>query len=350
MDRLVRHLSFLESTLKAITPSSNADLDSADQPDDASIRRSGTSVLESIHKYALVGVWLCQGQMKNAPRSTVPKSPGRSASATRALSFEETLWLDLILAVVAIARDVSITSFPKSADGNQDQFKTTMSLRTTIQAVFTALLTSTTTYTRDRSGSGSHPDMTFLRILRAFLTHAAQASPSLTELRSVIGSIFSAYAYEEALLALSNSMLDKDVFVQLDEVGKLRQRGWRPRGQVCEVCRRRVWGPGLGTRVWEEWTRKEEARRDRRWRRSESSADEDDGARGKGKATSRARVGHDENTRSGAIMGGESVGPGPIVVFSCRHLYHQKCLSQEQGPMRGHLENGGPGLVCPSCV
>jgi len=99
-----------------------------------------------------------------------------------------------------------------------------------------------------------------------------------------------------------------------------------------------------------EWTRKEEARRDRRWRRSESSADEDDGARGKGKATSRARVGHDENTRSGAIMGGESVGPGPIVVFSCRHLYHQKCLSQEQGPMRGHLENGGPGLVCPSCV
>ncbi|KIW51303.1 hypothetical protein PV05_10040 [Exophiala xenobiotica] len=350
MDRLVRQLSFLESTLKAITASSNADLDSADQPDDASIRRSGTSVLESIHKYALVGVWLCQGQMKNAPRSTVPKSPGRSASATRALSFEETLWLDLILAVVAIARDVSITSFPKSADGNQDQFETTMSLRSTIQAVFTALLTSTTTYTRDRSGSGSHPDMTFLRILRAFLTHAAQASPSLTELRSVIGSIFSAYAYEEALLALSNSMLDKDVFVQLDEVGKLRQRGWRPRGQVCEVCRRRVWGPGLGTRVWEEWTRKEEARRDRRWRRSESSADEDDGARGKGKATSRARVGHDENTRSGAIMGGESVGPGPIVVFSCRHLYHQKCLSQEQGPMRGHLENGGPGLVCPSCV
>jgi len=182
----------------------------------------------------------------------------------------------------------------------------------------------------------------FLRILRAFLTHAAESSPSLSELRNVISSIFSAYAYEESLLALSNSMLDKDVFVRLDEVTALRQRGWRPRGQVCEVCRRRVWGPGMGVRVWEEWQKREEARSLRRARVQPGvSSDEEEGDRGKGKATV------DVNPQESAEEerpGSGSEALGPIVVFSCRHLYHQKCLVPAQ------TEDGSIRLACPACV
>jgi hypothetical protein len=168
----------------------------------------------------------------------------------------------------------------------------------------------------------------------------------LSELRNVIASIFSAYAYEESLLSLSNSMLDKDVFVRLDEVTGLRQRGWRPRGQVCEVCRRRLWGPAIGSKVWEEWQMKEEARLLRRRRvQPGEAAEEDDGARDKGKAT--VGVSSQEPLDEGSYgraAAGPAEGLGPIVVFSCRHLYHQRCL----GP--GRLEDASPQLVCPACV
>ncbi|KAJ9615309.1 Vacuolar protein sorting-associated protein 8 [Cladophialophora chaetospira] len=332
MDRLKRHLSFLGSTLKTLQR------DFIDQEDDASIQHPSSGVLEALEKYARVGIWLCQGQMKNAIKTlTVSKSPKRAASTTRALSFEETLWLELILSVVGVGRDTSVKGM---LDGRPQQeerdLEITNTVRNVIQQVFTALLASTASI-RDAAGGR---DMMFLRILRAFLSHAAEASPSLSELRNVISSIFSAYSYEESLLALSNTMLDKDVFVHLDEVTALRLRGWRPRGQVCEVCRRRVWGPGIGEKVWEQWQHKEEARLNRRRRNQpDEVADEEDGGRGKGKATVQPL---DLDSPGGSNALPEDLGP--LVVFSCRHLYHQKCLGQ------ANMEDGGPQLVCPACV
>lgn len=330
MKRLSRHLSFLGTTLKAVTSESIGDTD------EGSIRHPVTGLLESVEKYAQIGTWLCQAQMKNAPKATGPaKSPRRAVSATRALGFEEELWLELIISVVTIARDLSMGSSKEQTDQEAD---VTTSLRTVIQQVFTALLVNTTSV---RESSGAR-DMMFLRILRAFLTHAAESSLSLSELRNVISSIFSAYAYEESLLALSNSMLDKDVFVRLDEVTALRQRGWRPRGQVCEVCRRRVWGPGIGVRVWEEWQQKEEGRSQRRHGvQSEVEPDDEDVGRGKGKATigvNREEPSEEERSNGG----GETLGP--VVVFSCRHLYHQKCL------VPGQMEDGSLRHLCPACA
>ncbi|KIV95617.1 hypothetical protein PV10_03247 [Exophiala mesophila] len=328
MHRLAQHLALLGSTLRSLNNKST------DGDDGDSIRHSSEGVLESIEKYSQVGIWLCQEQMKQAPRPAgVAKSPRRSVSATRALAFEEQLWLDMIVAVVAIAREFSTSSNSGAVDEDDN---ITASLRRTIQQVFTALLASTTSV-RDASGAR---DVMFLRILRAFLTHAAESSPSLAELRSVIKSIFAAYAHEGALLSLSNSMLDKDVFVRLDEVTALRQRGWRPRGQICEVCRRRVWGPSMSNRVWEDWQKQEEARSRRRKgpQSMETDADED-GGRGKGKATVDVS-GHEPSEESGP----PETSLGPIVVFSCRHMYHQRCL------VPGQAEDGTPQLMCPACV
>ena len=331
MDRLNKHLSYLGSTLKSL------EVDFVDQSDRASIRQPSTSVLESVEKYTRVGIWLCQGQTKNAPKSlTVSKSPRRSASATRALSFDEILWLDLVVCVVGISRDMLTGARQQERD-----IEVTNVLRTAIQNVFTALLASTAAIRDSATGK----DMMFLRILRAFLSHAAETSPSLSELRSVISSIFSAYAYEESLLALSNTMLDKDVFVHLDEVTGLRLRGWRPRGGVCEICRRRVWGAGIGESVWEQWQKREEARRDRRRRIQEVDVgNEDEESRGKGKATIGvgSSAGVEAESPNGPSTPGDDVGP--LVVFSCRHLYHQRCLGQAR------MEDGVPHLVCPVCA
>ncbi len=331
MDRLNTHLSFLGSTLKGLQT------DFPDQEDEVSIQHPSTGILEAIEKYTRVGIWVCQGQTKNPSKTlTVAKSPRRAASATRALSFEENLWLELMLCVVAISRDVSVEGkLDAKTQQEARDVDITTALRNVIQQVFTALLGSTASMRDAATGR----DMMFLRILRAFLSHAAQASPSLSELRNVISSIFSAYAYEESLLALSNAMLDKDVFVHLDEVTALRLCGWRPRGQVCEVCRHRVWGPSIGERVWEQWQRREEARLNRRRRgQADDVTEEDDGGRGKGKATVEPL---EVDSPGGANALADELGP--LVIFSCRHLYHQKCL----GP--ANMEDGVAQLVCPAC-
>jgi vacuolar protein sorting-associated protein 8 len=282
----------------------------------------------------VVDIWLCQTQTKSTQRSRpLAKSPKRSSAKKGVLSFEEMLWLDLINIVVRIARNVSPPG--NVQNGEDDEIKSTV--RTIVQKVFTALLTAATS----RDGNVDRNDFSFLRILRAFLTHAAVSSPSLLQLRAVIASIFSAYAYEESLLSLANSMLDKDLFVHVDEVFKMRQKGWRPRGQICEVCRRRVWGPGTGTQIWEAWEAKQHADIKRR-QRLEITQNDGEGARGKGKAA--------EPKSEEVDMTSKDTGDlGPIVVFSCRHVYHRKCLTAreagQEAPMHEHLE-----LACPACA
>jgi hypothetical protein len=137
-------------------------------------------------------------------------------------------------------------------------------------------------------------------------------------------------------------MLDKDLFVHVDDVFKLRQRGWRPRGQICEVCRRRVWGPGTGTLIWEAWEAKQHADLAKRRQQPDLSPVEDESGRGKGKAAeSKGEEVDTATTDTGAL--------GPIAVFSCRHVYHRKCLGQretrEDSAVLEHSE-----LACPACA
>jgi vacuolar protein sorting-associated protein 8 len=354
MNRLAQHLSSLQGALHGLLAEKGRQVDSY------GIQEATEDILSSVEKYSKVGIWLCRGQSKISQKSKgAAKSPKRSNSIKQPLSLEETLWLDLIESVVAIAQGISQQSKAESAAGEHSVLQdAATSLRRVIQQVFTALLTATTT-SRDPSTGAN--DLTFLRILRAFLSNAAKVSPSLSELRNVISSIFSAYAYEESLLSLSNAMLDKDVFIHLDHVKQLRVRGWRPRGQVCEVCRRRVWGPGLGERVWEQWQQKEEARALRRESRGCSElVEEVDNSQGKGKAAASPPLQEQEQEavkREGEPDNGQL---GPIVVFSCRHVYHQNCLSarratdigNELDSSEGQTLVGGTrdGLACPECA
>ena len=354
MERLIRHLGKLESVLNGIVKSTDT------SPDFGNTDEAVGDLLDSLTQYSMIGVWLCQGQTKSANKSRGMIKSGKRGSTTaqQPLSFEENLWLDLVDAVVSIARNISpamagkaALRTPEARPTTEQEEKVSLSLRSLVQRVFTALLTATTT----RERSGERTDFSFLRILRAFLTRAAAASPSLAELRAVIASIFSAYAYEESLLELTTSMLDKDLFVHVDEIASLRQRGWRPRGQICAACRRRVWGPGAGGQIWEAWQSKASADDRRREEQQRESGDESrPRSRGKGKATDPR---HEVVAGATAAGDGNTPGPedrgdlGPIVVFSCRHLYHHRCLSKsptvsEKGARTLHEE----GLSCPACA
>jgi hypothetical protein len=371
LDRLVAHLSTLESGLVGILHSVS------EAPDTASTTEAIDDLLESLNKYAGVGTWLCQGQTKTAKQSRAATNGQRGLPPLeQPLAFDETLWLDLIEAVVRIASNVfalmrdhqikDLESTSPAVSLSEDPGRLTVSFRTLVQQVFTSLLASTV------KGGGSpsiseRTDFSFLRILRAFLTHAASWSPSLLELRAVLASVFSAYSYEKSLLTLANGMLDRDLFVHVEEVTRLRQHGWRPRGQVCEICRRRIWGPGVGSSHWNSWEQRQIDEHQRRIiKRLEESYDPAS-ERGKGKAAAMPHpVGRGPHALAGLGTGedGEGHPIEPVVVFSCRHLYHRQCVLDAISGL--HRPTGAHGhgsvfrrehpdwpvaeLFCPACT
>lgn len=349
MDRLVKHLQMLEAAFVGLLSGSTEDMESIQ------LEEAAEDLLAALQKYTNVGIWLCQGQTK-ASRPAAPILRKKGAAKSELLP-EEVLWLDLIDVTVHITRHISasLSDFDGLPAENIQSDKLLTKLRILVQRAFTALLTSTST------PSPSGASLSFLRILRAFLTRASISSPNLSDLRAVLTSIFSAYAYEEIILSLANRLLDKDLFVNVKAAAKLRQRGWRPRGSTCEGCGRRVWGPGVTGDIFGEWEKKQELQLKRR---EERRAEQNEGhsGRGKGRAHTRnvSKASMTETTRHRAMGndpaanagGGSGVGSEselgaqkelePLVVLACRHIYHQSCLEviQASNEIPGDISDG----------
>ncbi|KAF2013429.1 hypothetical protein BU24DRAFT_424427 [Aaosphaeria arxii CBS 175.79] len=375
MDRLVKHLGTLETALTGLISAAS------ETPDASNTEEAVDDLLSDIQKYVKVGIWLCQGQtrsMKRAPVSLVDRRKSAYGEVREEdLALDEMLWLDLVDTVVSLIKNASaavtkleatLSSTPTSSTPI-DTGRITTTLRSSVQQTFSTLLACTTippkkaAQPQQQSTTFSRPPLTtrqsqpqtnpsFLRILRTFLTRAAHSSPSLSDLRSVLSEIFAAYTFEETILSLANRFLDKEGFVHVQEISELRQRGWRPRGQVCEGCKKRGWGPGTGAAVWDSWERRENEKHERRL---QASADET----GKGKGKS-AQSEHD--------VTGENGGVAALVVFACRHLWHRPCVEKAMAPeTTGDGDDGGKAgskddvahqgrakdgvrLRCPLCI
>lgn len=398
--RLTQHLGTMESALLGL-------LDTAlVSPDVANSLEAAGDLVESIQKYTRVGIWLCQGQTKVAQRSkNQTKQTKRSKSINKELSMDENLWLDLIDAVVAVTKNITEVLEDQelsSIDGN-DEFNSSpppitsrlaIELRKVVQETFTALLAATS---NPYANEARRQDVSFLRILRAFLTRASLSSPSLSNIRAVLATIFSAYSYEESLLSLANRLLDKDLFVHVAEADSLRRRGWRPLGQVCEGCGTRVWGPGAGAHVWEAWQKTNEEREHLASQRrnpgqQESALDKEQSSptqsgKEKGKGPMREDRRRGTRSSSGPSLSNVNKGKSPVrrelppsaatttatavaedfvnkaqkeedgavAIFSCRHIFHRRCLREmQQGGGRKEEEEAEDGQVlefaCPLCM
>jgi hypothetical protein len=376
MDRLIKHLHTLESALQGLLTGAE------EESDPVKLQPAAEELMMALQKYVHVGIWLCQGQTKTV-RETRPSRRRQKSPTQEALAADEALWLDLVDTSVQITRHVSAsleskqpqaTSQP-NGDANEatpadapvedlDTDKLLVLLRSLVQHTFTALLTSTSapatpspSLPRGSTSSTIGTNLSFLRILRAFLSRAATTSPNLSDLRQVLSSIFSAYAYEESILGLSNRLLEKSLFVSVSQAAQLRQKGWRPRGSTCEACGRRVWGPGVSGNVFEAWEEKEalenKKRAEKRALVGKGKGPMGQGVevgghdKGKGKGKGKANVVLDEDhalaDERSVTTGGEgfnaesSMGQrgrretlGPLVVLACRHIYHQSCLETLQ--------------------
>ena len=358
IDRLTQQLHTLEFALHGLLESLN------DSPDMDNTMEAGKDMVASILKYARVGIWICRSQTKSSIQSKPTLSRSQSMkSMNDNLSGDEELWLDLIDSVVTVTKNItevlehrerllqtSENEIAQSEAQSHDTTKMVTDLRTVVQETFTALLTATTP---PRTADSKRTDLSFLRILRAFLNRASLSSPSLSNLRAVLAAIFSAYSYEESLLALSNRLLDKDLFVHVTEADTLRRRGWRPLGQACEACGRRTWGPGAGAYIWEAWQRQNVERGRQTGNkfppRSSSRASSID-RKGKGVVSRRGSTSDDGEGNDRHEGGAEH--RGAIVIFSCRHLFHRSCLERmmrgrEGDQLQGQGRVGSTELACP---
>lgn len=331
MDRLIKHLFTLESALQGLLTEVDGSVDDMD------LESSTVDILESLQKYVHVGIWLCQGQTKTSKHVNIVKKGKKPAKES--LSADEALWLNLIDACVQITKRLSPIILEQVGVSALEDDKALTLLRSLVQHTFTSLLTATSSQGRVQTGSkllsSAGNNLSFLRVLRAFLTNAAASSPNLADLRSVLASIFAAYAYEESILRLSNRLLERNLFVNVNQSVELRQRGWRPRGSTCEACGRRVWGPGVaGGSVFEAWEDKQAIEDDVRKQRKMLAAERAKGrageSDGKDKGKSLDMRPSSMLIESDAAVAGKEAPLGPLVVLACRHIYHQSCLDSLQ--------------------
>ncbi|MCJ1415534.1 Vacuolar protein sorting-associated protein 8 [Xylographa parallela] len=352
IDRLTQYLKTLGAALIGL-------LDGAHEtPDAANAQETSDDLMQSLQKYIRIGVWLCQNQTKSIANTKGKATAiSRRTLVTNTLSMDEELWLDLVDSVVQVTRDVGDTleSCPNTelttTSHPINTSKVLSSLRTMVQETFTALLTTTTV---PPSNDVRQTDLSFLRIFRAFLDRVSLSSPSISNLRAVLSAIFSAYSYEESLLDLANRLVDKDLFVHVAEVSSMRRRGWRPLGQLCEGCGKRVWGSGVGGGIWDAWI---EASQDGSAGGSKIMATHPSaGPNGNGKGKAAASIEDDMaepgETAEPDLEARKGGNLGPLIVFACRHVFHQRCL-ESMKPRGDEPEVDRGGILefsCPLCI
>ncbi|SMQ50840.1 unnamed protein product [Zymoseptoria tritici ST99CH_3D7] len=330
MDRLVAHVQSIQHALTSLVTAA------ASSPDVVASQETSDDLTEELEKYNKVGMWLCQRQSTIVARKPRPRTNFAWEVNEDDLDLDEYLWLNLIDVVVQASQEVSVSlkhfdEHPSEGEVDRDGFDTSkiaLALRSNVQQVFTALLATTSTPSLDpkarREPRTVEPadHLSFLRILRAFLTRAAKTAPSLADLRAVLSDVFSAYTFEQGILSLANELLGSDVFADIKQANALRQRGWRPRTQVCERCKLRAWGPATGEIVFDEWLSREQGREADKARKileRSGGAEARRLSRGKAKANASERsAGDEEDTKRLAL-----------VVFACRHVFHRVCIDEQ---------------------
>ncbi|KAI5366198.1 Putative vacuolar protein sorting-associated protein Vps41/Vps8 [Septoria linicola] len=347
MERLVSHMQSLQHALTSLLHSATTN------PEVTASQDTSDDLFEDLEKYTKVGIWLCQGQSATAERTSRPRSNIAWDIDENDLDMDEYLWLSLVDIIVQVNQNVgtSIQHYERHPSAHDhdplDTNKLASSLRANVQQTFTALLAATAVPSvkspsaTARAARKSADDLSFLRVLRAFLTRAAKSAPSLSELRAVLADIFSAYTFEQSVLELAHGLLGADVFTEIEEVNNLRQRGWRPRSQVCEHCKRRAWGPGTGEVVWEEWILEEQERESEKTRKMLERGGGEQArrlSRGKGKMSVPSTPG------LGPTVGQEEMRKLSLVVFA--YTDPNKCQALVSA---GQWYNGRTWVV-PGCT
>ncbi|RUP52444.1 hypothetical protein BC936DRAFT_138358 [Jimgerdemannia flammicorona] len=99
------------------------------------------------------------------------------------------------------------------------------SFKSYVQSILTSLLLST-----------SSPQVSLPRLLLRLIQSQAHGGTTFADFRDIFLGMLNTYKYEGQLLAMTNRLFEKDLFIGVQSVVQKRNRGWRPRKAVCEAC------------------------------------------------------------------------------------------------------------------
>jgi len=356
MNKLVIHISNLHRDIVAM-------IQYGGRIDDVDL------LVAEIGKYASVGADLCETFSKETKVVTNPIK--KSKRKELVLNDAEQMWLSLLETVVTVTRTITtaITANNGKVNGEVPHPPPPIlnSLRVVVQNLFTRLLTLTSSTPSSanlsanlsaRRASSIH--VSFLSILRQFLQNLA--STPLTDLRSILSSIFDAYRYERQLIEVTSKLVEADLFQDFLRAKHERERGWRPLSNNCMACGRIMFGPGAKGKIFSKWEQRRLEAAERKMARDESrreyvlSLTAAPEGKGKGKSVD-IRPSEDDT-----VMNQDTAEDieGDIVVFGCGHAYHRQCLTELTGKVvqdegvvgegDGNLEARFRCIVCESQV
>ncbi|ORX61405.1 hypothetical protein DM01DRAFT_1299341 [Hesseltinella vesiculosa] len=155
-----------------------------------------------------------------------------------------------------------------------------------VQSILTSLLLSTS------------PQVSLPRLLLRLIDSQTKGETTFEDFRDIFLSMLDTYKYEGQLLALTNRLFDRDVFLGVQDMVRQRGKGWRPQVMMCVICR----GPILDVSLLQPdiWPSPPSTS-------SSSSTD------------SSPELPSPATPMSSGLM-----------LFQCGHVYHRQCLHLQQ--------------------
>ena len=146
------------------------------------------------------------------------------------------MWFELLKSQVECVQAVSANIALHGLRGTQEgenqlpaaQEDTLTRLRSLVQETFSSLV----------SVSSSHR-ISFPKLFKRLVDSATQTSKEThyNEFRTILTGMMESYRSDGDILTITKQILDRDVFDTVEELAKVRSRGWKlKRGAACSSC------------------------------------------------------------------------------------------------------------------
>jgi len=147
-------------------------------------------------------------------------------------SVMEDLWFILLSSQIDAAQSVSAFCDTSIQDGERaasEEYRTLESLRSLVQTTFSSLM-----------ASGLSPGLSFPQLFKRLVDSASNSRSSghssYSEFRLILSGMLDSYRGEGDLLLIANRLVERDLFVVVQEYSKRRLQGSRARAAFCTAC------------------------------------------------------------------------------------------------------------------
>ncbi|CAG8700145.1 4662_t:CDS:2, partial [Acaulospora morrowiae] len=203
-----------------------------------------------------IGILLCENSCQRATLANSSAVVALSETNHTIESETELLWFKLLDTFLDATKAISSSVIPPIpsmmsekllANGQLSSFEMPRSaipphianhlittFKSYVQSIMRSLLLST-----------SSPYVSLPRLLLRFIQSQAKRNSTVSDFRDIFVGMIDTYKYEGQLLAMTNRLFEKDLFMGVAGVVRQRGKGWRPRRGTCEVCGGQFWGTDL---------------------------------------------------------------------------------------------------------